>query len=527
MKKKLAALLSILLMISFIVVTGSSAFAVGGKQVLRMASAYVTDELDPASAQDTSTFTLLGGLFEGLVRLDETGQAVPAIAKWWKVSNNGLTYTFTLRSNAKWSNNQLVKATDFEYSWKRALAPAAQNTYAYNMYPISNAKAYNTGKLKDVSKVGVKALNATTLQVTLVEPIAYFPQLLAEPIFAPVPASVVKANKDWASNAATVVSNGPFKIKQWQKGKLVLVKNPSYYDADKIRLTEVQVIQPTWQTSSTAAYVKGNLDWVGGGEEIYFEELNDKAYKDYRVVPQASTYYYQFNVNKAPFNNLKIRKALAMAVDRKAINYGTPAYGFVPNGIHGVKNEFRFEFADNYFTEDTNKAKLLLQEGLKEEGLTELPRFTVITNAGSHEQIADQIVSTWEERLGVKVDIDVQEWAELLRNRSQNNFQVARAGWGADYNDPASFLEYFTSWSSSNDSGWNNSAYDQYMKQAQRQTNAQLRNQLYAKAEKLLIDQMVILPIYYYKMDILQKRNLKGMHVKYEGTVDFSRAYFE
>ncbi|MBH5316548.1 peptide ABC transporter substrate-binding protein [Paenibacillus sp. GSMTC-2017] len=529
MKKKIAVILSFLLIVTYFAMSKSPTTGEQKRQVLRMASSNVTNALDPAIAQETSTFTILGGLFEGLVRLDESGQVVPAMAKSWKISNDGLTYTFKLRSNIKWSNKQRVKASDFEFSWKRTLEPATQSIYAYNMYPIANAKAFNSGKLKDASKVGVKALNQTTLQVTLGEPTSFFLQTLADPIFLPLPETVVKANKNWASKIGTIVSNGPFKLKEWQKAKrLVLVKNPTYYDAEKIQLTEVQFTQYTSQISPTIAYVNGEVDFVGSDLTIDFEKLTEVAYKDYKIFPQSATYYYQFNMNKAPFTNLKIRQALAMGLNREVIGYGAPAYGFVPHRILGIKDDFRSEFTDNYFKEDINKAKLLLQEGLKEEELTELPQITLITNTGSHvNSVEEIIVSAWKENLGVDVDIEVQEWEELLDNRMQQNFQLARASWGADYNDPASFLEYFTSWSSNNDSGWNNSTYDQYVKQARSEINSQNRNLLYAKAEKLLIEQMVILPVYYYEIDVLQKSKLKGMQVNYMSTVDFSRAYFE
>lgn len=206
--------------------------------------------------------TVLKGLFEGLVRLNAAGQAVPAIAKSWTLSKDGRTYTFALRGDAKWSNGQQVLASDFEYAWKRALAPEAKNVYAFNMYMINNAQNYNEGLLKDTSKIGVKALNNTTLQVTLKEKTSYFIQLLAESIYYPVYAKTAKANNQWATDLKSMVTNGPFKLKTWKNNEISIVKNPAYYAAQEIKLPEVRLLLPE---NPTVAYMDKEVDWVGGG----------------------------------------------------------------------------------------------------------------------------------------------------------------------------------------------------------------------------------------------------------------------
>lgn len=197
----------------------TAASPAGTKQVLRIGLERFPASLDPAISSDVITSTIVNGLFEGLVRLDKTGQAVPGIAKAWKISSDGKTYTFTLRSDAKWSNKERITAADFEYAWKRALAPETGSNSAFNMYTISNAKDYNQGRLKDSSKVGVKALNSNTLQVTLNEKTAYFIQSLAENVYMPVNAGNVKANKKWAYSANTIITNGPFTLQSWEKIK--------------------------------------------------------------------------------------------------------------------------------------------------------------------------------------------------------------------------------------------------------------------------------------------------------------------
>ncbi|MEK4287911.1 hypothetical protein BSK59_26895 [Paenibacillus odorifer] len=527
MKKLLHVLFVLVLLIGLNVSEGNTASAVQAKQVLRIGFDYIPVDLDPATSTDSSTTTVIKGIFEGLVRLNDAGEAVPGIAKSWTVSKDGKTYTFSLRPSAKWSNQQQVKASDFEYAWKQALAPQSMNSYAFKMFIIANAENYHKGKLKESSKVGVKALNNDTLQVTLNEKTSHFPQLLAESIYMPINAQVAKADKNWAYNIKTMVTNGPFKLQQWDENSIHLIKNPNYYTAQEIRFSEVHLLRPKAGTPSpTMAYLNNEVDWVGAKDELIDKaSLNSVFPQELYALPYASTYYYQFNLSKAPFKNLKIRKALAMAANRESIGYGTPAYGFIPRSIRGSKLNFRSEIIDTrYFKEDVIQAKKLLQEGLKEEGLTQLPSFSIIINEG-HEEIAEAVINSWNKNLGITVGFEVQPWEDLLDNRLKLNYTMAKAAWAADYNDPSTFLDYFTSWSSDNDSGWSSALYDSYIKQARLTLDTSERNKLYAKAEKMLIDQMVILPLYYFYADVLHKPNIKKVSVEYDGSISFSRGY--
>ncbi|MCL6603915.1 MAG: peptide ABC transporter substrate-binding protein [Paenibacillus sp.] len=532
MKKLLHVLLALGLLLSINITEGKEASAAVAKQVLRIGVDAIPAVLDPAPTVDDTESSVIKGLFEGLVRLNESGQAVPGIAKSWKISNDGKTYTFTLRSSAKWSNQHPVKASDFEYAWKLALSPKAANGLAFKMFMIAGAESYHNGTQKDPSKVGIKALNDYTLQVTLTEKNYTFIQLLAENIYLPVNATVVKANKNWARSTKSVITNGPFKLAAWDNHKVVLAKNPNYYAAKEIQFSEVQFLVPAaGQPSNTAAYLDDKLDWISGGETtaIDYSLLSAEVFNEKYELPYAGLYYYQFNLNKAPFNNIKIRKALAMAIDRESLPYGTPAYGNVAPTIHGVKQPFRSEIADSaYFSEDFKIAKKLLQEGLQEEGLTKLPKFNIIVNEEqNHDLVAQFIISDWQENLGIEANVEVQSWNELLDNRYSKNFTVARAGWRADYNDPATFLEYFTSWSEDNDTGWYNKQYDSYMRQARQQQAPAERMQLYAKAEKLLMDEMIILPLYYYTTDVLAKPNVNNVYIDFDGSIAFTRGYLK
>lgn len=438
--------------------------------------------------------------------------------------------TFTLRSGAKWSNKQAVKASDFEYAWKRTLAPSTFSSRAFKMYMIAGAQAYHEGTIKDASKVGVKALNDVTLQVTLTGKTAYFTQVLAEDVYLPVYPQTVKADSRWAESTKNLVTNGPFKVKQWNDNGITLIKNTGYDQAKDIRLTEVQLLLPKTVTqSATKAYQNNEVDWAGGIQAIDYDVLNKESAQALKVFPLGSTFYYQFNLDAPLFNNLKIRKAIAMAVERKKLYSGTPAYGLVPYGLKGAKSEYRSEISDEgYFKENVTQAKKLLLEGLQEEGLKKLPGFKLSINEGyDHKELAEIIIKSWKKNLGIEAEIEVLKWEDQLANRYSGNYTVSRGAWTADFNDPANFLEFLTSTSPDNNTSWRNKQYDTYVQQARQTDNPQARMALYGKAEKLLMDEMVVLPLFYDYTHVLHKANLYGVYVNYDKTVDFTRGFFK
>ncbi|MBP3961845.1 peptide ABC transporter substrate-binding protein [Paenibacillus lignilyticus] len=528
MKKKLSALLISFIFICSLITGAYAAPAASTKpQTFRFNLYTNPSTLDPARIVDSTEFTVAQALYEGLTRLTKTGQAEPGMAKSWDISKDGKTYTFHLRSSAYWSNNQKVKASDFEYAWKRALNPKMNADYAFLLYSISNAESYNKG-LIDVSKVGVKALDDNTLQVTLQEKTAYFLQLLTTPIYSPVPASIAKTNPNWFASAKTLVSNGPFYMKAWMPNKqIILAKNSHYSDAKQIHFTEVRIQIMDNPEKELQMYKSNQIDWSGSDQtNISRQALDSNTIKDLHVSEIASTFYYVFNVNKKPFDNVNIRRAFSMAIHRdKLVSAATPAYGFVPPGIQGAKQSFREEYSDKaYISENVKLAKQLLKKGLEEEGLDELPPVTLISNDTlGIEELLTGLQQMLGQNLGVKVNIEFQEWYELLQNRRDQNYQIARASWGADYNDPSSFLDIFTSWSGMNDSGWSNADYDGYIRKAQQTFDAKTRMELYHKAEQLLLDQMVILPSHYFTVNTLQKSYVQGVYKNFAGNTVFSR----
>ncbi|WP_238651933.1 peptide ABC transporter substrate-binding protein [Paenibacillus piscarius] len=506
-------------------VPGSGVAAAAEKQVLRIGMDELPILLDPPSieAGDQDKASVIKALYEGLVRLDKNGKPVPGVAQSWTVGADGKTYTFKLRTNAKWSNGKKLKAADFVYAWKQALTPGREAGYLYKMYYVAGAESYHTGKVKDFTKVGVKAIDDSTLKVTLKGKYAYFPSLLAEPIYFPV---------SQEAKEAAGITNGPFQLQSRSITEIKLVKNPYYYGAATIRLSEVDLLSPLGQKSenATEAFVNGQVDWVGGGNtRIDFGYRNRFAENDYLYAPYASTYYYQFNLKQKPFSNINIRKALALAIDQDEMPMAIPAYGFVPWTLFGSRAQYRAEVSDTAFDRsNANKAKELLAKGLKQEGLTALPPFTVIVNEGDeHAVFAEMIVQQWNEKLGVSATIKLQNWQTVLANLQSGSFQIARTGWTADYNDPATFLNFFRTDSTDNDSGWSNKTYDQYVKQAEQTFDAAKRVQLYTKAEQLLIKEAVMIPVYNYVVDILRNPQIAGVYIDYDGSIAFSRGYWK
>ncbi|WHX47680.1 peptide ABC transporter substrate-binding protein [Paenibacillus woosongensis] len=506
-------------------------------QTLRVNLSAEPPTFDPAQAQDSQANTVLKTMYEGLARMDEHGQPVPAAAEKWDV--DGTKYTFHLRKDAKWSNGDPVTANDFVFAWERVLSPNTQPAapYAYQLYYLKNAQAYNEGKITDFSQVGVKATDDYTLEVELDAPTPYFLGLTSFYTFYPVHQSV-KDDAKWAVDASKMIVNGPFTLTTWIKGQTIEVtKNENYWDKDDIKLNKITMSLVNSGATEITSYRNNELDRAGhpNGEiptdqiPIVQKELKD----EYKVKGIASTYYYQFNVTAKPFDNAKIRKAFAMAIDRQIIvdkvtlGGQIPAFGFIPPGIAGVNDEYRTEVKDDYFTENVEEAKKLLEEGMQEEGYTKLPDITLTYNSSeAHKKIALAVADMWKKNLGVDVKTENQEWAVFIENRKNLNYQVARAGWSADYNDPMTFIDLWTSNSGNNDIGFKNEEFDKLIAEAKAIEDNTKRNENFKKAEEILVkDNMAIMPIYYYTNVAVEKPWLKGVSLDFSGAIDYTRAY--
>ncbi|QAY67698.1 peptide ABC transporter substrate-binding protein [Paenibacillus protaetiae] len=540
-KKFAFTLVSVILIFSVIATAcGSKDSGSGGsKTEFRMNIGSEPPSLDPAQVQDNVSSTVVNGLFEGLTRKDADGKVVPGVAESWDVSEDGLTYTFHLR-DSKWSNGDPVTAGDFEYAWKRALDPNLKpqpSAYAYQLYYLKGAEDYNLNG-GSVDNVGVKATDDKTLVVTLNAPTPYFDSLVGFYTYYPVHPSV-KDNEAWAADAKTIIGNGPFKMGDWQKNNSIsIVKNDNYYAADEIKFTKVTFSEVLDSATELSMYETDQLDWagkpVGSIPTDQLETLKQTHKDELTISPSANLYYYLFNTTVKPFDNVKIRKALTLAINRQDIvdnvtkEGQVPAYGLVPPGINIGDEEYRSKVSGDFFKEDVEEAKKLLAEGLQEEGLSKMPTIKLAYNTNdAHKKIAEALAEMWRTNLGVDTSIENQEWGVFLDNRNSLNYEVARGGWGADYNDPMTFIDLFTSKSGNNNTGFANPEYDALVKKAYSTADQAVRLQAMSDAEKILMDEMPIAPVYYYTNVYMVKPGFKGITMDYKGDIDYSRGYYE
>lgn len=514
-------------------------------QTLRLNLSAEPPTLDPAQAQDSQANTALRFMYEGLATIDADGNPAPGAAESWDISEDGLTYTFHMRQGATWNNGDPVTANDFVFAWQRALSPETvpAPVYAYQLYYIKGAEAFNTGETTDFSTVGVKAVDENTLEVTLANPTPYFLGLTSFYTYYPVHQATVEGNEAWAADLNTMVTNGPFTLTTWTTGsEMGWTKNDKYWDAANIKLTNVTASIVNSGATETSQYQGGEIDYAGAptGEipTDQIQPLSEQLADEFKLTDIASTYYYEFNTKEAPFNNAKIRKAFAMSIDRQALIDNvtkagqTPAFGFVPTSIAGLNNQsFRDEHPDaDYFKEDAAAAKTLLEEGMAEEGITTLPPITLLYNTSeNHQKLALAVADMWKNNLGVEIQTKNEEWSVFLESRKTGNFQIARAGWSADYNDPMTFMDMFVTGGGNNNTGFANEEYDALIDAAYKGGNdPEKRMQDMAAAEKILIgDNMVIMPVYYYTQASLTKPYLKGVTTDFSGAINFTRAYLE
>ncbi|WP_035299216.1 peptide ABC transporter substrate-binding protein [Brevibacillus thermoruber] len=536
MRKTMSISLGTLLAVSAVLASVGSAAASGAAQptaeakksgkVLRVNLGYEIPTADPSLSEDPVSAAIVRATFDGLTRTGPDGKPQPSIAEKIDVSADLLTYTFHLR-DAKWSNGDPVTAHDFEYAWKRALDPKTGANYAYQLYYLKNGKKANRGEAK-LDEVGVKALDAKTLQVTLEQPTPFFLELTSFPTYYPVNKKVAEANPKWANEAGTHVGNGPFKLAAWEhKQKLTLVKNDKYWDKDAVKLDRIEGTMVEDENTELAMFDNGELDWAGQplGQlpPDALPYLKEEGLL--QTQPIAGVYYYKFNTEQPPFTNAKIRKAFSYALNRKALSdegvIGThlPALGFVPPTMTVSSHPY---FKDN----DAETAKKLLAEGMKELGISKLPPITLSYNTSeAHKKIAEAIQKQWRQTLGAEVKLENKEWKVFLEDLHNGSYQIARYGWLGDFNDPINYLELFMEKDGgNNDTHWENAEYRKLLTQSATQTDPEKRRELLAQAEAILMDEMPVLPIYYYTQSYVKRDHVQGVLIDGLGFIDWKWA---
>jgi oligopeptide transport system substrate-binding protein len=492
----------------------------GGKedanQELNLALSDEIPTMDLSKATNAISFTLFANINEGLTRLDNNGKAQPALAKEWKVSEDGKTYTFTLRDGIKWSNGDPVTAKDFEYSWKRTLDPKTAAEYAFMVAWVKGGEEYNSGK-GTADEVAVKAKDDKTLEVTLVNPIPYFAEQMAFPIFFAQNEKFVKAAGDkYGAEADKVLNNGPFKFTTWvHEQSATLEKNDTYWDAAAVKLKKVsyQVVKDS--NAALNLYESGQLDRTS---LVRDQVDNYKGKPEFSTQPELTTGYIQYNQRVKALTSAKVRQALTWAIDGDQYadvvyhNGTVGATGYTPKGIsNGQGGDFTKDVGDLINRKaNKDKAKATLAEGLKEAGVTEFPKIKLLSDDGDvGKKSTEFIKEQWRQNLGIDVDIETVPYKLRLQRSHAHDFDMVVSLWGADYNDPMTFLDMFITGGSFNDPSWSNAAYDELIKNGKSESDPKKRMNLLYDAEKLLMKEMPIGPLYFRAKAYVTKTYVK------------------
>jgi len=459
--------------------------------------------LDPHKAEGVPESNIINNLLEGLVETDNRGQRVAGVAEKWE-SQQGRIWIFTLRDNARWSNGEPVTAQDFVYSWQRLADPKTASPYAsyLQLAHINNAEAILAGKAAPDS-LGVRALDAHHLQVTLSEPVPYFVDMLANSAMKPVYRPAVEQWGDKWTQPQHFIGNGAFVLADWVVNeKVVLRRNTGYWDNASNRLDEGVLLSLTSEVSDINRYRSGGTDMTNSVvPPDMFNKLRQSLGSEVRVSPLLCTFYYEINNKKAPFTDVRVRTALKLALDRaviaeKIMGQGQiPAYALTPSFTRGITLQ-----EPDWARQTQAQRNAAAQTLLAEAGFTpDHPlRFTLLYNTSEqNKRQAIAAASMWQKNLGAQVTLENQEWKTLLETRHQAQYDVVRATWCADYNEPSSFLNMMLSRSSLNTAFYHSDRFDALMKKTLTRDDTARRAELYAQAETQLDSDSAIIPVYY------------------------------
>lgn len=487
--------------------------------------------LDPINAVGLTEAQVQRDLFEGLTIEDEYGRPIPGVAQSWRTEDNRV-WIFTLRDNAKWSNGEKVTATDFVYSWQRLVDPKNLSPFAWyaSLASIENAQKIIDGKLAP-SELGVTALDEKTLKVTLERPVSYFPSLTTNFSLYPVPRhSIEKYGAEWIK-VGNLVGNGAFVLKdRVVNEKIVLTPNPYYWDHENTVLTKVTFVPINHESHATKRYLAGDIDITESFPKNLYHKLMKDIPNEVYIPDQLGTYYYAFNTQSGPTKDIRVRKALAMAIDRKIITEKVLGTG------EKVANHFTPDVTANFTPEPTiydeynqdeldSQAKILLAAaGYGPHNPLTLS--LLYNNSENHQKIAIAVASMWKKKLGVKVELRNQEWKTYIDSRNSGDFDVIRASWVGDYNEPSTFLSLLGSKHAGNISKYQNKQYDEVLALSSMAIDTNERNGLYNRAEQIIAEDAPIAPIYQYTNGRLIKPWLKGYPIENPEDVAYSHTLY-
>lgn len=483
------------------------------------------DTIDPALNSSVDGATMIVHAFEGLMTLDKQGVPIPGQAKSYKVSEDGKVYTFTLRNGLKWSDGTPLKASDFVYSWNRAVSPDTAADYEY-MFDVIDGYVTDDPATKDVderatAKLNVKAPDDKTVVVTLKTSTPYFLELTAFPAFSPVRQDIIEKNGEaWAVAPETYIGNGPYKVTEWVQGSHILLeKNKEYWNYKKLGTEKIKFVLMDDDVAISTAFKQNEILFADTMPVDEIEAL--KKTPEFKVESQLGTYYLSFNVKKAPVDNPLVRKALSLAIDRDWIvkNVGKagqiPAGAFVAPNLSDAdpKKEFRTVGGDYYdplaYEANLAEAKKVLADAGYPDGKG-LPTIEYVYNASTgHQAIAEALQNMWK-KIGVNITLVSQEWSTFLNTRKNGEYTIARNGWLCDYNDPISMLDMWVTGGGNNDAQWSNAEYDKLIAQVKASSDRKERFKIMHQAEDIIFKESMLAPIYYYVDVFLLNTKVEG-----------------
>ncbi len=503
-----------------------------GEKILTIQIGPNTESIDPAlnTSADGANYVLF--LSDNLLAADQDNKPIPGLAERYEKSDDNLTWTFHLREGLKWSDGSDFKAEDFVYSWQRMVDPDTASPYAQTMLgmvagyeeAIGNPDAEgNPTTEPDPTKLQVEAPDDKTFVVHLGSPIPYFDKMVYFPSLVPVKKEMVEADPDgWSVNPETYISTGPFYLAEWVPSSYILFKkNPYYWNTDAVKLDGIKCLLMEDKNASFSAYESGNALMI---KDVPTEEITTlKERSDYHLDPNYGLYYLSLNLEKEIFQDVRVRQALSLALDRKYISETitagvyTTANHFVPAGVSDWDGS---QFIDNPVdasviinNEDVEgnlaKAKALLAEAGYPDGAG-FPTITYTTNDASfHKRIAEYLQQAWKE-LGISLEVNIVEWKSFAPQRRAGDYEIARNGWNLDYNDPANILEVLQTGNGNNNGFYSNPEYDGLLQKAADEIDSKTRFQYMHEAEELALKEQAMIPLLFYNEPYLQSEKVTG-----------------
>lgn len=509
----------ILLLLSLVIILIVSCGGSKNGNTLTLNLAIEPSSIDPQLTTDLAGGTVDDLIMEGLARKDNTGKSIPGLAERWEVSENGLKWTFYLRE-AKWSNGDEITANDFKVGWLRALNPETAAENAYLMYMIKGAEEYNSGKGK-AENVGINVVDEKTLEVELAVPTAYFDDLITFKAYMPVNEKfwIEKGDKYFVESPDNTLSSGPYILKEWKhSSELVFEKNPTYWNAENIKIDSIVLKLMEDTTASFNAFKNGEVDVT----KITYQQAKEYEGKPELVkAPDGGVWYMLLNTNLKPLNNTKVRKALQMALNREELitnvleNSEKLNTTFTPRGIgiNGLKGDFSEEVITKIADYDVEMARKLLEDGLKEEGISEMPELEIIfADSGSTKIIAEYIQENFSKNLGINFKLSIVTGKERIKRSKQRDYEIAIANWTGDFKDPITYLDIFDSTNKGANRGdFKNERYDELSKLVKSTGDSFVRVPAMIEMEKILAEEVPVVVLFQRQKNYLVNPKVKGL----------------